>query len=217
MLFGQRLYAQWRAERDMQDEVQEAAMDLREVQDAYMTTFRQKGLKAAYRLSCISPLLDAHLELYEQAQICQSEQLITRQKPFRFISNFTTEMTAPVLQLQLQRAKVREDSPRLALRCLSRIKKSSATAGKLNYSKSDLTRARSLEGLKVGAQGRTAPRLAAPSFAFTIRNSSEVVMAKLSPAAPPRDFVGGVVQTDDTLKEARLDRTSDSDSTARAG
>lgn len=213
-------YALWRAEREMQLIVDDVAADLREVQDAYMITWRQKNgfggmvaLSAAYRLSCISPLLDAHLDLYEQAQMCQQTQLITREKPFKYISNLTTEMVAPVLQLQLSRAKVREDSPRVALRCLSRIKNSSETDMLVAYSEADLSRA--LEDLKAGTRGGGPSRLTAPSLAFTIKNSSKVV--KLSPAAPPIDFVGGVVQTDDTLKETRTSRATDDDSIERAG
>ena len=38
----------------------------------------------------------------------------------------------------------------------------------------------------------------------------------VGPAAPPRDFIGGVVQTDNTLKETRTGGASDSDSTDRA-
>ena len=218
--------ALWRAESEMQLTVDDVATDLRRVQDAYMTTWRQnKGLKgmaalaAAYRLSCISPLLDAHLELYEQAQMCQQTQLLIARKPFKSISNLTREMTAPVLQLQLQRDKVREESPRVALRCVSlcvsRIKDNSEADLFVEYSEADLSRARVLEALKTDARGQAAQRLSSPMLAFTIRNGSEVV--KLSPrAAPPSDFIGGVVQTDNTLKGTSTGRASDSDSTDRA-
>ena len=213
--------ALWRAESEMQLTMDEVATDLRQVKDAYMTTWRQnKGLKgmaalaAAYRLSCISPLLDAHLDLYEQARMCQDTQLIIRQRPFKSISNLKREMTAPVLQLQLERDKVREDSSRVALRCVSRIKNGSEADLFVEYSEADLSRARVLEALETVARGQAAPRLSSPRLAFTIRNSSEVV--KLSPAAPPRDFIGGVVQTDNTLKETRTGGASDSDSTDRA-
>jgi hypothetical protein len=211
--------ALWRAESLMQLTVDEVATDLREVQDAYMTTWRQnKGLKgmaalaAAYRLSCISPLLDAHLELHEQARMCQQTQLIIRQKPFKSISNLTQEMKAPILQLQLQREKVREESSRVALRCVSRIKNEADLF--VEYSEAELSRARLLDAMKTDARGQAAPRLLSPSLAFTIRNGSEVV--KLSPAAPPRDFIGGVVQTDKALKGTSTGGASDSDSTDRA-
>ena len=213
-----------RAESEMQLIVDEVATDLRRVQDAYMTTWRQNtegraALAAAYRLSCISPLLDAHLELYEQAQMYQQAQLDIRQaqliKPCKSISNLTAEMAAPIRQLQLQRDRVREESPRVALRWVSRITSEASLV--VEYSEAELSRARALEALNIDARiQQAAPRLSSPPLAFIVRNGSEVVKLSPASAAPPRDFFGGVVQTDSTLRETSKGRANESDSSDKA-
>ena len=212
-----------KAESEMQLIVDEVATDLRRVQDAYMATWRQNtegraALAAAYRLSCISPLLDAHLELYEQAQKYQQAQLDIRQaqliKPCKSISNLTAEMAAPIRQLQLQRDRVREESPRVALRWVSRITSEASLV--VEYSEAELSRARALEALNIDARAQAAPRLSSPPLAFIVRNGSEVVKLSPASAAPPRDFFGGVVQTDSTLRETSKVRANESDSSDKA-
>ena len=212
-----------KAESEMQLIVDEVATDLRRVQDAYMATWRQNtegraALAAAYRLSCISPLLDAHLELYEQAQMYQQAQLDIRQaqliKPCKSISNLTAEMAAPIRQLQLQRDRVREESPRVALRWVSRITSEASLV--VEYSEAELSRARALEALNIDARAQAAPRLSSPPLAFIVRNGSEVVKLSPASAAPPRDFFGGVVQTDSTLRETSKGRANESDSSDKA-
>ena len=109
---------------EMQQTVNDIARDLSRVQDACIVAETDEGLEAIS--ACISPLLDAHLDLYDEAQTSQQAQLIRRQslidsqEPFESINAWTNDLRGPVLELQRQRAEVHRNSTQVAIECVSR-------------------------------------------------------------------------------------------------